>query len=81
MNFYKKPEPEPHKIGSNIFVRLLRKIVKVQLFWEGHNNLRNLPYGFDNYLVNVKTIRQIVQTFVAFSEKLNFKITESEASK
>ena len=29
--------------------------------------------GFDIYLVNVKTIRQISQIFVAFSEKLNFK--------
>ena len=46
---------------------------KVQLFWKGHKNLRDLPYGFDIYLVNVKTIRQIVQIFVAFSEKLNFK--------
>ena len=45
---------------------------KVQLFWEGHKNLHNLPYGFDINLVNVKTIRQIVQIFVAFSEKLNF---------
>ena len=34
--------------------------------------MRNLPYGFDIYLVNVKTIRQIAQIFVAFSEKLNF---------
>ena len=25
-------------------------------------------------LLNIKTIRQIAQTFVAFSEKLNFKI-------
>ena len=33
--------------------------------------LRNLPHGFDIYLVNVKTTRTIVQTFVAFSEKLN----------
>ena len=31
--------------------------------------MRNLPYGFDNYL-NVKTIRKIEQIFVAFSEKL-----------
>ena len=46
---------------------------KVQLFWESHKNLRNLPYGFDIYLVNVKTIRQFAQIFVAFSEKLNFK--------
>ena len=28
---------------------------------------------FDNYLVNVKTIRKIAQIFMAFSEKLNFK--------
>ena len=32
-----------------------------------------VPYGFDIYLVNVKTIRQNAQIFVAFSEKLNFK--------
>ena len=40
----------------------------------GHSNkyVRNLPYGFDIYLVNVKTIRQIKQIFVVFSEKLNF---------
>ena len=35
--------------------------------------MRNLPHGFDIYLVNVKTIRQISQIFVASSEKLNFK--------
>ena len=34
--------------------------------------MRNLPYGFDIYLV--KTIRQIAQIFVAFSEKLNIKV-------
>ena len=44
---------------------------KVQLFWEGHKNLRHPPYGFDIYLVNVKI-------FVAFSEKLNFKYDISE---
>ena len=32
----------------------------------------NPLYEFDIYLVNVKTIRMIAQTFVAFSEKLNF---------
>ena len=36
--------------------------------------MRNLPYGFDIYLVNVKTTRQIAKIFVAFSEKLNFMI-------
>ena len=48
--------------------------VKVQLFWEGHKNVRNHPYGFEIYLVNVKTIRTIAQIFVAFSEKLNFNM-------
>ena len=45
---------------------------KVQLFWEGHKNGCNRPYGFEIYLVNVKTLRTIAQIFVAFSEKLNF---------
>ena len=45
---------------------------KVQLFWEGHKNLRNRPYGFDVYLVDFKSIRTIAHIFVAFSEKLNF---------
>ena len=48
------------------------KPFKVQLFWEGRKNVRNRPYGFEIYLVNAKTIRTIVQIFVAFSEKLNF---------
>jgi hypothetical protein len=39
---------------------------------EGHKNLCNLPHGFDIYLVNLKTIRQITQIFEAFSEMLNF---------
>ena len=30
------------------------------------------PYGFDIYLVNVKSIRRMAQIFVAFSENLNF---------
>ena len=46
---------------------------KVQLFWEGHKNMRNRPYGFEIYFkINVKTIRTIAQIFVTFSEKLNF---------
>ena len=44
----------------------------VQLFWKGHKNVRNRPYGFEIYLKNMKTIRTIAQIFVAFSEKLNF---------
>ena len=34
--------------------------------------MRNRRYGFEIYLLNVKTIRTIAQIFVAFSEKLNF---------
>ena len=51
---------------------LAKLVHKVQHFWEGHQNLQNLSYGFDIYLVNVKTIGQIVQIFVSFSEKLIF---------
>ena len=40
--------------------------------------MQNLPYGFDIYLVNVKTMRQIVQISVAFSEKLNFTAQKPE---
>ena len=47
-------------------------IIKVQLFWKSHKNVRNRPYGFEIYLENMKTIRTIAQIFVAFSEKLNF---------
>ena len=32
---------------------MIKFTVKVKLFWEGHKNLRNLPHGFDIYLVNV----------------------------
>ena len=43
-------------------------------FSEKASKMRNHPYGFDIYLVNVKTIRTTAQIFVAFSEKLNFTI-------
>ena len=46
---------------------------KGQLFWEGHKNVRNRPYGFEIYLVNIKTMRTIAQIVVIFSKKLNFK--------
>ena len=60
-------------LTNNIFV-------KVQLFWEGHKNVRNRPYGFE-ILVNVKTMRTIVQIFVAFSEKLNFSSSPKNCKK
>ena len=42
---------------------------KVQLIWEVHKNLRNHPYGFDNYLVNVKTILGRFRKFLWSSQK------------
>ena len=51
-------------------------LIKVQFFWEGHKNLRHPLYGFDIYLVNVKTIRRMAQIFESFSEKLNFKVLQ-----
>ena len=33
---------------------------------------KNLPHGFDIYLVNVKTMRKIFSNFVCFSESPNF---------
>ena len=51
-----------------------RLLCKVQLFWEGHKNVRNHPYGFEIYLLNVKIMRTIAQIFVAFSENPNFKV-------
>ena len=60
-------------IETTLILISLDRAFKVQLFREGHQNLRYPPYGFDIYLVNVKTIRRMAQSFVAFSEKLNFK--------
>ena len=37
-------------------------------------NVLNRPYGFEIYLVNVKTMRTIAQIFVAFSKKVNFNM-------
>ena len=36
---------------SKIILKIAKKRneIKVQLIWEGHKNLRNLPYGFDVY--------------------------------
>ena len=39
----------------NFPVRFVLPFDKVQLFWQGHKNVRNRPDGFDIYLVNVKT--------------------------
>ena len=44
-------------------------VCKVQLLCEGHKNVRNRPYGFEIYLVNVKTIRTISQIFCGLLRK------------
>ena len=71
----KNSEVNDHSYFPDLFSLHFRKIKnksylyfdgKVQLFWEGHKNLRKLPHGFD-----VKAMRKIVQIFVAFSEKKN----------
>ena len=54
---------------SNILLKY-----KLQLFWEGHKYVRNRPYGFEIYLINIKTIKKIAQIFAAFLGKLNFII-------
>ena len=43
------------------------RLITVQLFWEGHKSLVQSTKGFDIAL------ERLHQTFVAFSEKLNFK--------
>ena len=68
-------------IVNNKYVSDNIHIGKVQLFWEGYKNLRHPPYGFDVYLINVKTIRRRAQFFVAFSERLNFTYLERCSSK
>ena len=61
-----------YRLATNMKIST-RLLLKVQLFWEGHKNVRNPPYGFEIYSVNIKTLRTIAQIFVALSEKLNFK--------
>ena len=43
-----------HKYRGNIYFGEIcydvdSLLLKVQLFWEGHKNLSNLPHGFDVY--------------------------------
>ena len=49
---------------------------KVHIFWEGHKILRNLPLTFDCVCTAVKSKGKISQNFVAFSEYMNFKVTD-----
>ena len=46
-------------------------VIKIQLLWGGHTNLRNLPHGFDIWLVDVNTMRMIAQIFVPFNKRPN----------
>ena len=58
--------------GAKIFWKSNRSFLKFSFSEKATKILRNLPHGFDIYLVNVKTMRKIAQIFVAFSEKPNF---------
>ena len=59
----KKEENQPSTVWMVNYDQIL---FKVQLFWEGHKNVRNRPYGFEIYLANVKPMSTISQIFVAF---------------
>ena len=59
---------------STGLLSLIANLLTVQLLLEGQKNVWNLLYGFEIYLRNVKTMRKILQIFVAFSELLNFNI-------
>ena len=54
------------------FVKVFDEHVKVQVFWEGHKNLANLPLFFWQYLVTSNYKWKMSQNFVAFSEYRNF---------
>ena len=44
-----------------------KKIVrKVQLFWEDQKHVHTCPYGFEIYLVNIKTMMLIAHIFPIF---------------
>ena len=51
------------KLGLLIFEIWINEYTRLFGTWE---------YGFEIYLVNVKTIRTIAKIFVVFSEKLHF---------
>ena len=55
-----------------IILTMINRRDKVCTKIKVHKNVRDRPFGFEIYLVNVKTMRTIAQIFVAFSEKLNF---------
>jgi len=59
---------------STGLLSLIANLLTVQLLLEGQKNVWNLLYGFEIYLRNVKTMRKILQIFVAFPEILNFNI-------
>ena len=58
---------DPYSITFNFLSDSFCKSFKVQLFWEGHKNLLNLPHSLHIWLVKAQTKRKIVQIFVAFS--------------
>ena len=49
MYFEIRPESDEPNIVSEFRLLIPVNSNRVQLFWEGHKNLRNLPHGFDVY--------------------------------
>ena len=61
-------------LGGKIFKKIYILACKVHIFWESHKILRNLHLTFVllMYIVPVKSKGEISQSFVAFSEYMNF---------
>ena len=62
---------------QNLFSLFKLTESKVQLFWEGHKSLRNLPHGYDIYLVSVKTMRKIAQIFCPSQKSWTLNTTQN----
>ena len=45
-------------------------VYKVQLFWEGHKTLRNLPHGFDICLQSMKNYKEDCANFCGLLRKV-----------
>ena len=60
---------------QSVQISCTRQYVKVQILWEGNKIWNNIPLSFEiMYLATSKQGKRFFQTFVAFSEYLNFKI-------
>ena len=57
-----------NKSKAKIVLNVSDRLCKVHIFWEGHKILQNLDLS---YVVPVKSMVEILQNFMAFSEYMN----------